>query len=761
MNERYQLTVVAAVAAVLASATSASAQAPPAGDAQSGATDQPETILEEVFVTARRQTEPLQDVPLSVTVFDAAQLEDLRIDDRTSLADHTPSLIAISGGYPREFAYFALRGQGPAFGAVPGTIIYFAEVPNLISIDGRVGTYFDLTNVQALAGPQGTLFGKNATGGNILFEPARPVDADQGYVRAEFGNYNDRRIEGAGNVSMADGKVLLRVAGDVGQRDGYTKDVGPYFKGRDYDNLNYDSVRVGLTLRPFDGFENYTVLRYYNSDNNGPGTVLSAINPAFTPLIGQFYPEVDNILPEQDARGPRKVSYDLKEFSKTEYWQVINQTAYDVSDSLALKNIISYSEFRNRYGYDYDASPLPLAGQSSRNIWTNAPNFFTEELQLQGSAFDDSMKYVAGAYMDRLTWDDPAGIQEYTSFPLTVLLGGPVPAYFSNEGHSEAIFGQSTLDLGHFSPSLTGLSLTTGLRYTWEHTFTGTTIIAPPEVKGTTDDSYLSYNVTLDYDVTSNVHAYVAARDAYKSGGVNGPVPESSPFRTFPAEKLSDVEIGLKSQFSTDDIEVRANLAVYRGDYTDIQRTTTESIDTEAGPISLNVTRSAAEGRIQGAEFTGTLGTRFGLTLNGTYSYMDSKYTKVADATAEAILAGAPFPYTPKNKYSVGATYETQLGGVGTLALNVNYAHQSKVSTAQTNQSYYRYLPGYGLLNASIDVTDIGGHPIDVGFFMSNATDVTKPVGVLDFYAVPPGTTALTYTEPRMYGVRIGYRFGE
>ena len=127
--------------------------------------------------------------------------------------------------------------------------------------------------------------------------------------------------------------------------------------------------------------------------------------------------------------------------------------------------------------------------------------------------------------------------------------------------------------------------------------------------------------------------------------------------------RLSDVEIGLKSQFSTDNVEVRANIAAYRGDYEDIQRTTPENV----GGIVLNVTRSAAEARIQGVEFTGTLGTVFGLTLNGSYSYIDSEYTKVADDSAEAILAGAPFPYTPKNKYSVGASYETQLGSLGTL----------------------------------------------------------------------------------------------
>jgi iron complex outermembrane receptor protein len=84
------------------------------------------------------------------------------------------------------------------------------------------------------------------------------------------------------------------------------------------------------------------------------------------------------------------------------------------------------------------------------------------------------------------------------------------------------------------------------------------------------------------------------------------------------------------------------------------------------------------------------------------------------------------------------------------------------VSTAQTNQSFYKYLPAYGSLTAGIDLKNVAGRPLDIGFFMSNVEDVTKPVGVLDQYATgPSGTAGLTYMEPRMYGVRIGYRFGE
>ncbi len=751
MSQRTSFVVVAAVAAALANAAAAHAEAAAAQAAPASG------ILEEVVVSARRTAESLQEVPLSVTAFDEAGLQQKRIADRTALADFTPSLFAISGGYPREYANFALRGQGPAFGSVPGVVSYFAEVPNANSVDGRVGTYFDLQSVQVLAGPQGTLFGKNATGGNILFEPMRPQETNGGYVRAEYGNYNDRRLEGAVNVAMADGKVLLRVAGDVGRRDGYTKDVGPYFAGRDYDNLNYDSVRVGLTLRPFEGFENYSVLRFYKSDNHGPGTVMTDLNPVATPTIGLFFPNVNSLVSEQQARGPRKVSYDLDELSETEYWQAINHTSYEISDTLLVKNIVSYSEFRNHYAYDYDASPLPLAGQSSRAIPVLAPNIFTEELQLQGSAFNDALKYVTGLYMDRQTWDDPAGIEKYTAFPLSVLVG-TIPAYFTYRSKSEAIFGQTTFALGHWVPSLEGLSLTTGLRYTWEDNFSSTIIMAPPAAQGSVKSNYLSYNVTLDYDLNDNVHAYVTARDAYKSGGVNGPVPDGSAYRTFPPEKLSDVEIGLKSQFSTDDLEVRANLAVYRGDYQDIQRTTPETV----GGVVLNVTRSAAKGRIQGAEFTGTLGTRFGLVLNGSYSYIDSAYTKVSGASAEAILAGAPFPYTPKNKFAIGASYDLPLQSLGTATLSLNYAHQSEVSTAQTNQSFYRYLPAYGMLTASIDLRDVGGQPLDLGLFVSNASDTTKPVGVIDMYNTGPSYgTALTYTEPRMYGIRIGYRFGE
>ena len=741
---------------------------------------QEDEALGDIVVTARRREENLQDVPIAVTAFTPEVLAQKAITDRTSLADNTPSLFTINGGYPREFAFFALRGQGPAFGSTPGVVNYFAEVPNAVNIDGRVGSYYDLANVQVLAGPQGTLFGKNATGGNILFEPMKPQNRFEGYVRAEVGNYKDRRIEGAVNVPIVSDKVLLRVAGEIGRRDGYTKDVGPFFEGKDYDNLSYESARVGLTLRPTDGIELYTVARYYNSDNNGGGTVLAAFNPAagldagppfgFLPVLA-FYPGMATAVAEQEARGPRRVAYDLDQFSRTKYWQVLNQASIDLTDEIKLRNIISYSKLKTFYGYDYDATANPISGQNSRisnlagNLFTKslvptiAPTFFTEELQLQGTAFDRALNFTVGGFLDRQDWDGPAGIGEYTFFPFGTLL--PVAsAIASQKTRSKALFAQATVELGRLSPALTGLSVTGGLRYTWERGFVSQTIIAPPAVSGSSKDDYPSYTATLDYDVSEDVHVYVTARDAYKSGGVNGPVPVDSEFRTFPPERLSDVEIGLKSKFTVGTMKGRLNVAAYRGIYDDIQRTTQEFVTFPTGDLPLNVTRSAAKGKIKGFEFNGALVPVTGLTLNASYSYIDAKYTKVSDESAEAILAGSPFPYTPKHKYSVGATYEHPLGSAGDLALGVNYVHQTKVSTAQTNASFYRYLPAYGLLNASIDLRNVGGRPLDVGIFANNLTDKTTPVGVLDQYVGSTGTVGLTYNEPRMYGLRVGYRFG-
>jgi iron complex outermembrane receptor protein len=427
----------------------------------------------------------------------------------------------------------------------------------------------------------------------------------------------------------------------------------------------------------------------------------------------------------------------------------------ELSDTLRLKNIISYSELRQWYAYDYDATTMGIAGQGQRgDIPTVAPDTFTEELQLQGTLFDEAVTFAAGGYYDKLV--APQG-GAFLQFPFSLLLGGPFRANIDSRLESKAVFGQATADMGALG-WIDGLSITAGYRYTWENYRSSVVIIAPPAAAGEGDFHYGSYNFSIDYDVTDGVHVYLTLRDAYKTGGVNAGIPASSPYAKFEPEKLEDIEIGLKSQFRLGDVPIRANIAAYRGDYTNVQRTTTEIV----GPVALNVTRSAAEGRIQGVEFTGLVVPFDGLTLNGSFSYTDAKYTKVASPSAAAILAGSPFPYTPKTKFTLGITYERPLGdNLGTLVLGANYASQSSFSTAQTNASYIRYLKGYDTLSLTADLKDVGGRPVDLQLFVTNATDEEYATGVADFYNQAFGVATQTYGEPRMYGVRLRYRFGE
>jgi iron complex outermembrane receptor protein len=748
----------------LVTASPASAQQSHAAPSASASTssDDANAPLEEVVVTARRREENLQKVPLAVTAFTPEQIAHEGIDDRTALADHTPSLITITGGYPSEFALFALRGQGPAFGSAPGVITYFAEVPNIINIDGRVGSYYDLANVQVLAGPQGTLFGRNATGGNILFQPQRPTDYFGGYVRGELGNYNDHRLEGAINLPI-NNRIQLRIAGEGGQRDGYTTDVGPYFHGKDYDNLNYGSGRISVLMEPTDALELYTVGRYYHSDTNGGGTVPIAFNPAagapnpfFPPQflhVTDFYPGIVGAVAGQAAMGPRHVAYDFDQFANTTDWQILNQATYRLNDNLRIKNIMSYSEFRNIYGYDYDATIYPIAGQGQRgDVPTNALNTYTEELQLQGSILDQAVNFATGVYADRT---DIAQGGHFEQFPISVF-AGTIPVFAATHAKSQAVFGQATVDMGHFSQPLHGLSLTAGYRYTWEELDNSLIIFAPPATTGSGDFHYGSYNLTADYAFSPDVHAYIALRDAYKAGGLNLGIPAGQEFHEFPPEQLSDIELGLKSQFHLGEMPVRADLAIYDGEYKNIQRTTSEIVDN----VTANVTRGAADGRIRGLEFTGAIVPFHGFTLTGNYSYTESKYGRTTDASAEAILAGSPFPYTPMRKFTISATYEHDLQQLGTLVLNATYAQQSDFSTAQTNQTYIKQIPGYGLLNLSADLNNIGRSGVDLTVFVDNATDKTYWTGVADFYNQAFGVATATYGAPRMYGVRFRYRFG-
>lgn len=705
------------------------------------------TTIQEVIVTARRRSEDLQKVPISITAFSGKQLTERHITDQVDLANNTPSLIAIQSGYPGEYGGFIVRGQGPAYNATSGTETYFAETPDpYLGLEGRPGSYYDLANIQVLKGPQGTLFGKNSTGGNVLFEPQRPVNSYGGYVEGQLGDYNDRQADGAINVPIVDDKVLLRVAGTIERRDGYTKDVGPYFPGRDYDNLSYEGFRIGLLLKPIEGLESYTLYRYQASDSNGAGTVPFANESTAPARIAAFQ--------AQQAMGVRDVSYNTSEFGRYFYGQIMNSTSYKFSDDLLVKNIASFTRDYLAYGYDYDASPLTVGGQRSLAMPTQGFDYISEEFQVQGKALDRRLQYTIGAFGDNLYTPVYEGFTYV--LPARMLL---VDQLTTDRSHAE--FAQGTYDFGGISPVLSGLSATAGYRYTNEYTSSASIIpLTHSDTVGSASFHYGSYTFDLDYKITPDTMVYASLRDAFKAGGFNTTVPISSGLSSYAPEKLVNREVGIKSTNRFWGIETRIDVAAFFGDYTNIQRQALVSVLTNGGVVApVQVVQNAAEGHINGVEVEAVVIPVTGLQVSLNYAHTDSAYTKILPS-AISLNEGTPFPGLPEDKGSIAVAYTLPLdSSYGKVTLSEDLTLQSRVSVATTAATPYPWLPGYSQLNLRLDWDDIFGKPIDAGIFVTNATNNTYAVGQLDFSA-SSGFVTRTYAPPRMFGVQLRYSFG-
>ena len=394
----------------------------------------------DIIVTARRVEERLQDVPISITVFNQAQLDNRNITTASELATYTPSLTT-NARFGPDKASFALRGFSQIDTTSPTVGVYFADVIALRAAAGTTsgngagpGMFFDLQNVQVLKGPQGTLFGRNTTGGAILLVPQKPKDKYEGYIEGSLGSYNLKRVQAVLNVPLGD-RVRARIGIDRQKRDGYMNNksgIGP----EDFADSNYFSVRAGLVVDLTPNLENYLLARYSKSDTHGIKLRLAACNNNGVAVISQGVPTPQltsaitrtnarsaiyaapacDQIARQNARGDG--FYDIENdvldpFNTLEEWQVINTTTWKVSDNLTVKNIVSFGQFHERFFLSIGGERLlvasgPNAGKSfPTTIIRNAPgqygaaqSTFTEELQLQGNTADNKLVWQAGAYFE-------------------------------------------------------------------------------------------------------------------------------------------------------------------------------------------------------------------------------------------------------------------------------------------------------------------------------------------------------------------------
>jgi iron complex outermembrane receptor protein len=755
--------------------------------------DMSSLMLEEIVVTARRREESAQTVPVAVTPYTADDIANRGAVVISDLARETPSLTIRARTSDRNTQIISLRGQ--------------VQTDAVATLDPSVGTYlndiyvarssganfelFDVDRVEVLAGPQGTLYGRNTTGGavKLITTQADPKGKLGGYAAVTGGSYNARRFEGAMNMPFND-KFAVRLAGVDATRDGYGKtrvgtlgasaaDPGGFgFDGSapftvqktyDTDDKNTRAGRVSALFLPTDKLSFAFVGDYGNQKTNGAtgynlGQTLLTVPPASTslgPIVqpfgnfsrcsDDFYTTCDNFSPKADA----------------ETMGAALTTAYDTSVGTA-KLIYGYRDMEAVYKTDLEGSPLAYESITLPSMTKQ----HTVEAQLQGQAA--ALDYTVGVYYFKET-----GEELFTDDSLGGLSKRFIGADVDNE--SRSLYGQTG-----YAVTKT-VRLTTGLRYTEDDKgIVGNAFALPSLLGGPTglclygdspdgvspapltpsptkencrsarEDtfSHLSWTVGLDWQPRDGVLAYVKSSEGYRAGGQNVRGFTTDSLKPFKEESVRDVEVGLKSLLAD---RVRFNLTYFRSNYSDIQ--TTQFLELPFPQNTTTVVANEGKAVIDGVELQSTFIASDNLSFDVTGS--SNSYNYSLDSFASVL--------TPKYKGSVSANMFLPVS-YGDWSARLSYAYQSRLmsTTAGTDSNTVpsSALVGRGLLDARLAV-NLREYDTSVSLFASNLMN-KKYFEFLQTYVVRdpanPGSNFIAFNrlqvgEPRMIGLEVRKRF--
>jgi iron complex outermembrane receptor protein len=799
MRSIWLATMASGVLAGLSLLQAPCAMAAPAAAAtpQAASSDNPGNPieLEAVVVQARRVNELQQQTPVAVTALSAERLRQDTIVAVQDLQRVAPSFEVGSTGLGGSAAPgITVRGLTGAILTDPAVVAYFDEAVT----DSRDFAYslYDLGSVQVLKGPQGTLFGKNSTGGALLLAPQRPTANFGGYIDARYGSYNDRELQGAINIPVND-QLQLRLAADYEKRDGTLESVTG---GPRYDDRNHGSVRFEAEWRPTDLFENYfqftdyvvrqindlPQLRSLNTDcAAAPTDLLGELSAkpycAFEPPLTKAFHTGDltQYFAQQQKLGLDKTVANGAAPFDVDYVSGTDIASIKLGD-ITLKNILHADLSRYHIGFDFDGTPASLLSQDDEQ----RNGFFSDEFQFVGTAFSKQLSWIVGGYYSDLELNE-GDVFEEVNFPLNPI--NPLHVRQYEPQKSEAAFGQATYD---FSQYVRGLSLTAGYRYTWDQrSFTQVRLEGPTEAicgLGTSTPSGFipfpgtdaatcterlsekfsddNYNLSLNWQATHDLLVYVATRKGYKAGGFNFTASESQ-FITYAPEELHDVEAGLKADWRIGAIPLRTNVAVFGAHYDNIQSQVTR-VDPVSGNLeSLIVNQDPGTGTpnkatLYGGELELTAMPTRNLRLTAFYGYTYGVYDQFifAGSPLSLNLKGQPIDGIAPHTAGVGVTYTPEVPddwGRPELSANLYYRAQQT-----TNASDLALPPGaFTTLDLRVDWRQVAGRPIDIAIYGNNVTNARYLDLGLDLRS-EVGILATQYSEPGSYGLQLRYHFG-
>lgn len=682
--------------------------------------------LEEIIVTAQKRSESVQDTPISIVAMDSAALESKRITGMSDIASNVPNLQMAP--HPNSAATIRISLRGVSEQTNQPT----RDSPNAVYVDGvYVGRsqglatdLAELERVEVLRGPQGTLYGRNATGGAINFITKAPALGDF-FFKQELGigNFDQIRSRSIVNLPFGD-NAAFQLSYLRNKKDGFVHNRGTG-EAR-FGDVDRQAVRAAALWQASDTLE----LRYsYDSswiDDTSPFIQQVPLYPTETTRARAGNPAVRNLEPNNTQ---------VQGHNLTASW--------DVAETATIKAITGYRRLNSFEYQDYHSGvfgPFPVFVVRDRVDQEQ----FTQELQLVGSALDKRLQYVAGLYYFTENGDG-------TNLSITPAARVTRDVDFKNSAY--AVFGQATL-----TPAILDerLHVTAGARWSKDKraaTLVRTTFAggAPGLVdinnQGRRSFENFSPNLTLAFDINRDVNIYAKVAKGYKTGGFNPAATSAATFSAgFGPEKLVSYEAGIKSEFF--DRRLRFNAAAFYNDYKDIQLSVLDPNNPR-----INDVFNAGKAKIQGVEVDVTARLFDGMTLSGSYGHIDPKYKKVINFAGNDVTSQFRFPNAPKNSFTLAADYASPETPIGKFDVNATYAWQDHYYAIGNDARYI--VRSNGLLGARVGLSDIPG--LDRVKFAIWGRNLTNE----SYYAAyfPAGVTSAIFGEPRTYGLDVSVEF--
>lgn len=692
-----------------------------AGGAPSGASNgSGEVQLQEVVVTAQRRSESLQQVPIAVSAVTGAQLTQRGLTDSESLAQAVPNLDITQNGTTLTL-YMRGVGSNASDPNDESSVAFYVDGVYMASPLANLFDFNNIDHVEVLKGPQGTLFGRNATGGVIQVITKDPKSTPSGEASVSYGDYNT-----VGATAYFTDGIAPNLAADLAavfhdNIDGYGYDI----------NLHDRIMRR----------EDFAVRSKWLWTPTATTTVRLTADYDMVRSDGTPYQLAPGVIGADGVTsypGPYRTDTNEKNLGNSDNWGLSARVDQDFGVA-RLVSITAYRDITGLYDLDEDSTPAPIVNSYIHQLARN----FSQEVQLL-SPTQSRLQWVLGAYYFNAT---------YAYDPITIgglAAGGPTAAeniFAWQYTRSASIYGQATYEI------FADTKLTAGLRYTDEqqqtHSFItdgGVTILTPPDQTQTTDKP--TWRLALDHQFTHDILGYVSYNRGMKSGGYNLINPLAPGYHP---EVLDAYEVGLKSEFFHH--LARINVASFYYNYKDIQ---VQNI--EAGSVN---TVNAASAKVYGFDGDFMVMPVRGLTLSSSLGYTYGTYSNFQDATftPPSPLDGPQYPgdasgnrlvNTPRWTASGAIDYRipTELG-IWEADASVDYKGMTYVSADNRLQ-----IPEHTVANAALSWSPTEGK-YSVQVWVHNLGDVR-------YYASRVETSVgdLQYlAPPRTFGVTLDGKF--